>query len=187
MTYTVSQYLLDKSNIEDVIVKVPLYYDLRSYTSLLAECYAPTLLIDYTSLLSGTPFTTTSTEWVHNRVRPIVEGYLSSQHVTTGIVLPDLPQPSSSSSSSSPNHHHSRPTTIKVYAQVSGNLVTKPKEEGQSPRLAQNGGYLEAEVQRFDELEEKGENPWRITKYKFTKTWESGDGSVMDHARERVQ
>ncbi|KAK4205229.1 hypothetical protein QBC40DRAFT_271303 [Triangularia verruculosa] len=181
MTYTIPQYLLDKSNIEEVIVKVPLYYDLKSYSSLLSDCYAPVLLVDYTSLLGGQPFTISSTDWVTNRVAPIIQGYLSSQHVTTGIVLPDLPQPSS------PNQNHSRPTTVKVYAQVSGNLVSKDNNREGGTKLVQNGGYLEAEVKRFDDLEQEGKNPWRITMYKVVKGWESGDGGVMEHAREKIK
>ncbi|KAK4176127.1 hypothetical protein QBC36DRAFT_188274, partial [Triangularia setosa] len=156
----------------------PLYYDLRSYPLLLSECYAPQIQIDYTSILGGQPFTLPATEWVNNRVAPILDGYLSTQHVTSGVVFPGLPQPG-------PNH--SRPTTVKVYAQVSGNTVAKPGQDGARPKLAQNGGYLEAEVQRFDELEAKGGNPWRVTKYKVTKGWESGGAEVMEHAREKIR
>ncbi|VBB72098.1 Putative protein of unknown function [Podospora comata] len=170
MTYTVTQFLLDKSNIEEVILKVPLYYDLKTLPPLLNEVYAPNLTIDYTSLLGGTPLTISSHDWVHNHLAPIIEVYSSSQHVTTGIILPDLPQPGPDSS---------RPTTVKVCAQVAGNLVPK---DGKGPKLIQNGGLLEAEVERFESLEREGGNGWRITRYKVTKGWDNGAG-VMDVVR----
>lgn len=45
-------------------------------------------------------------------------------------------------------------------------------------------GLLEAELQRDAELEKQGINPWRITKYKVTKTWDKGDTTVLDSAKE---
>ncbi|KAK0667620.1 hypothetical protein QBC41DRAFT_323665 [Cercophora samala] len=178
MPYTVSQFLLDKTNIEEVILKVPLYYDLKSLPALLTEVYAPTLHIDYTSLLGGAPLTIPSHDWVHNYVSPLIEVYSSCQHVTCGIVLPDLPQPS---------ENHSRPATVTVLAQVAGHLVPKPPSgDGNAPKLVHNGGLLEAEVERFDGLEREGRNPWRITRYKVVKGWDNGAG-VMDAVKEKRQ
>jgi hypothetical protein len=70
-----------------------------------------------------------------------------------------------------------RPEKASLLAQVGGNLILK----GQSPssstqkNVIQNGGLLEAELVRNTELERKGTNPWRITKYKVVKKWGRGD------------
>lgn len=62
---------------------------------------------------------------------------------------------------------------------MAGNLVPK---DGKGPKLIQNGGLLEAEVERFESLKREGGNGWRITRYKVTKGWDNGAG-VMDVVR----
>ncbi|KAK4464146.1 hypothetical protein QBC42DRAFT_263998 [Cladorrhinum samala] len=173
-SYTIPQYLLDRANIHDTVAKIPLYYDTRNLSGLLDEVYAPEVHIDYTSIIGGEPFTITREEWIE-RVGKILEGFASTQHVTSGIIT-NLPQPTSQSST--------RPTTVTVHAQVSGNLVGHPSSPDGSATLSQNGGLLEAELQFFPSLESQSLNPWRITKYKTIKGWEKGDDSNLHQRRE---
>ncbi|KAL2136271.1 hypothetical protein VTI74DRAFT_4506 [Chaetomium olivicolor] len=167
--YDVHQYLLDRANIHDTILKVPIYYDTLNLSGLATEVYASTIDVDYTSILGGAPSTISRDDWVA-QVGGILDAVASSQHVTSGIIT-DLPQPSPTAS---------RPERVTVYAQVAGNIVGKSQSGDGTSALMQNGGLLEAELQRDDELERQGVNPWRITKYKVTKKWDSGGRTVFD-------
>ncbi|KAK4192796.1 hypothetical protein QBC35DRAFT_483410 [Podospora australis] len=176
MSYDTAQYLLDRANIHDTITKVPLYYDLRNIAGLRDEVYAQELYLDYTSILGGEPFTIARDEWV-DRASKIFESFSSTQHVTSGLVI-HLPQPNT------PGVR--RPDTVSLYAQVAGHMVGHPGPDGSSG-FAQNGGLLEAEVQRDPALEKKGQNPWRITKYKVIKRWNKGNDDVLSHAQQNYQ
>jgi len=167
-SYDVTQYLLDRANIHDTVTKVPLYYDTHN-TAALAEVYGPSIEIDYTSVLGGAPYTVSRAEWVAQAGR-LLDGFASSQHVTTGIIA-HLPQPGAGVA---------RPEKVSVQAQVRGNMIGKSQTgDGEAPFM-QNGGLLEAELQRDAELETRGQNPWRITKYKVIKKWDKGDPRVFD-------
>ncbi|KAG7292664.1 hypothetical protein NEMBOFW57_002701 [Staphylotrichum longicolle] len=172
-SYTIPQYLLDRANIHDTITKVPLYYDTHNLPGLLSEVYAPSIEIDYTSILGGTPYTVTRTAWV-DEVGSLLGKFASTQHVTSGIIT-SLPQPTANAT---------RPERVTVQAQAAGNMVSKTPTEGAAAQLMQNGGLLEAELVRDAVLESQGHNPWRITKYKVIKKWERGDKTVLDFAKE---
>jgi hypothetical protein len=60
----------------------PLYYDTHKLPGLLSEVYAPSLEIDYTSILGGTPLTVTRTAWV-DEVGTLLSNFASTQHVTS--------------------------------------------------------------------------------------------------------
>ncbi|KAL2262361.1 hypothetical protein VTK26DRAFT_1586 [Humicola hyalothermophila] len=170
--YTIPEYLLDRANIHDTVTKVPLYYDTTNLAGLAAEVYADSIEVDYTSLLGGEPYTISRQDFV-DKIRTIMDGFASCQHITTGVVA-NLPQPAPGAT---------RPETVLVRAQVNGNLVGKPSEDGTLP-LTQNGGLLEAELRRDLELEKQGINPWRITKYKVIKRWDRGETKVLDSAKD---
>ncbi|KAK4165788.1 hypothetical protein QBC43DRAFT_234500 [Cladorrhinum sp. PSN259] len=173
-SYELGDYLLDRANICDTILKVPLYYDLRNLAGLLNEVYAPEILIDYTSILGGEPFTIARLEWIE-RIAKIFEGFSATQHVTTGIVtsLPFPPLPK-------------RPSTVTIRAQANGSMVGHPSADG-TTALSQNGGILEAELTHDPELAAQSINPWRISKYKVIKSWERGDTAVLQHAQKHIQ
>ncbi|KAH6847466.1 hypothetical protein B0I37DRAFT_145504 [Chaetomium sp. MPI-CAGE-AT-0009] len=169
MPYDITQYLLDRANIHDTVTKVPLYYDTADLPSLLNNVYAPSIEIDYTSILGGAPFTVSRADWV-DRVGGMLQAFASSQHVTSGIIA-HLPQPGAGVT---------RPEKVAVQAQVAGNMVGKAEAGG---ALMQNGGLLEAELQWDAGLEAEGQNPWRISKYKVIKKWDKGDQGVLSSSK----
>ncbi|KAL2200038.1 hypothetical protein P885DRAFT_58227 [Corynascus similis CBS 632.67] len=166
-SYEIAQYLLDRANIHDTIIKVPFYYDTVNINGLESEVYGPSIEIDYTSIMGGSPFTVSRAEWVE-QADGLLHKFASSQHVTTGIVT-NLPQPG-------PNV--ARPEKVTVYAQVTASMIGKSEVTNGDALFVQNGGLLEAELTRYADLEKRAENPWRITKYKYTKKWNKG--SVLD-------
>ncbi|KAK4035389.1 hypothetical protein C8A01DRAFT_48384 [Parachaetomium inaequale] len=172
-SYDIPQYLLDRANIHDTVTKVPLYYDTANLPGLLTEIYAPSIGIDYTSILGGAPYTASRADWVE-QVGGILDKFASTQHVTTGIIA-HLPQPGA---------NVARPETVTVHAQAGGSMVGKSESGDGRAALVQNGGLLEVELQRDSELEKQGQNPWRITKYKVTKKWDRGDATVLDLSKE---
>ncbi|GAB1310848.1 hypothetical protein MFIFM68171_01058 [Madurella fahalii] len=171
--YDTLQYLLDRANIHDVISKVPLYYDTCNLEGLTNEVYADEIHVDYTSILGGEPFVIPRSEWV-DKIDVIMKGFASTQHVTSCIIA-DLPQPAPGAT---------RPEKVNVLAEANGAMVGL--DETASP-LTINGGLLVAEVKRDIALENQGLNPWRITKYKVVKKWDSGDASVFDRAKKSMQ
>lgn len=107
--YEATTYLLDRSNIEDTVRKLVspgnqpiveyqpetfnrsqtdtkttkyLYYDTGSGTGLDNEVFAPEILVDYGSLMSGGPKTRNGPEWA-KKVEGLVKGFSSTQHVVT--------------------------------------------------------------------------------------------------------
>ncbi|KAH6650256.1 hypothetical protein F5144DRAFT_38779 [Chaetomium tenue] len=174
-SYGITQYLLDRANIHDTVTKVPLYYDTVNIPALHAEVYGPSIEIDYTSVLGGAPYTISRDEWIA-RIGVLLDAFESSQHVTSGIIA-HLPQP---------GEGVTRPEKVLVQAQVSGNMIGKLQAggSGEAPFM-QNGGLLEAELQRDEEIEAKGQNPWRITKYKVIKKWDKGDPKVFDFSSKK--
>ncbi|KAK4128893.1 hypothetical protein N657DRAFT_608737 [Parathielavia appendiculata] len=167
-SYDIAQYLLDRANIHDTVTKVPLYYDTHNLAGLESEVYAPTIEIDYTSILGGEPRLVSRADWI-DEVGGILNKFAASQHVTTGIII-HLPQPGA---------RVARPDKVTVYAQVGGNLVGKSEGGDSTVRLTQNGGLLEADLICDADLEKQGQNPWRISKYKVTKKWDRGDTTVV--------
>ncbi|KAK3310646.1 uncharacterized protein B0T15DRAFT_489312 [Chaetomium strumarium] len=178
-SYDIAQYLLDRANIQDTVTKNSLYYDTRNISGLANEVYAASILIDYTSILGGEPTTLSRTEWLE-QAQGILQTFESSQHLISGIII-DLPQPAPASSSggtttTTTTTMATRPEKASLMAHVGGNMILKGQP---SSNVIQNGGILEAELQRDPELEKQGVNPWRITKYKVIKKWGNGPGDKV--------
>ncbi|KAK4105396.1 hypothetical protein N658DRAFT_503547 [Parathielavia hyrcaniae] len=167
-SYDIVQYLLDHANIHDTVTKVPLYYDTHNLSGLESEVYAPTIEIDYTSILGGEPRVVSRADWIDEAGR-ILNNFAASQHITTGIIT-HLPQPG-------PNVI--RPDKVTVHAQARGNMVGKSDGGDATVRLTQNGGLLEADLVWDADLERQGQNPWRISRYKVIKKWDRGDTTVV--------
>ncbi|KAH6657722.1 hypothetical protein BKA67DRAFT_532915 [Truncatella angustata] len=165
--YDIQTYLLDKSNIEDTIQKQVLYYDLKDVSLLEQEVYAPECIIDYTAMFGGEPWHTTSKDWAKEVVE--LTGTLdSAQHYLSGILV-RLPQPGSNG--------NGRPETCTAIANGGAHMVRQEAEGGQ---LLHNGGRQDYEVVRLPELEEQGENPWRIRTQKITPLWTKGNPRVLE-------
>jgi hypothetical protein len=184
-SYTVTQYLLDRANIHDTVCKLvstikhqklkskqstktphkTLYYDENNPSGLASEVYAHELTLDY-SALTGNPATVLTGEACATSVSKIIAKYDSTQHLNSNIVI-DLPQPGAA---------RQRPDTASVKAQVNAHMVKRAARGGP---LMQNGGLVHYELARIPELEEKGVNPWRVTKHQVAMIgWENGNQAV---------
>ncbi|KAK0190452.1 hypothetical protein F5146DRAFT_1137287 [Armillaria mellea] len=146
--YLAIDYLLDKANIHDTVIKGVLYYDLQRWDDLEREVFADKIHVDYTSLFGG--------EAVDVKRKDQIEAYKGSfkrveksQHLTTSLLI-DLPQPGSVPP----------PKKVQVYANYIITLVPKDGEKG----LVQNGGRYLVEVSRITPSD--GGNPWRMSSIK---------------------
>ncbi|RYP20381.1 hypothetical protein DL765_002839 [Monosporascus sp. GIB2] len=159
--YDIQTYLLDRANIHDTLSRLPIYYDTKSTEGLIKDVFAPRVEIDYTSILGGQPTHTTGEEWART-LQPMLEAFDASQHVYTGFLI-ELPQPGQNSA---------RPESCTVVSHGGAHIV-------RNGSLVHNGGLAYFELVRLKHLEEKGLNPWRISKQKYEMAWEEGDKEVM--------
>ncbi|KAI1855587.1 hypothetical protein JX265_005990 [Neoarthrinium moseri] len=164
-SYDIQTYLLDRANVEDVLLKQVLFYDHRDEKGLKDEVYAPECIIDYTVMFGGEPLKTTNEEWAAEAIK-IVKTLDASQHVNAGILV-QLPQPGAKS--------RGRPDKCTAISNGNGHMVREAADGG--PNM-HTGGKQEYELVRLPELEAKGENPWRITKQKFIPVWSEGNSEV---------
>ncbi|KAK9416460.1 hypothetical protein SUNI508_01877 [Seiridium unicorne] len=185
-SYDILTYLLDKSNIQDTIFKQVLYYDLNNGSGLENEVYAPECIIDYTAMFGGEPLKTTNKEWAGEAINIIKLLDASQHHISLSLelgsrgILTDspkpsgaviqLPQPNSSSGTS-------KPDTCTAIANGGAHMVRKAAEGGP---MTHNGGRQVYEMIRLRDLEERGENPWRIYKQKIVPIWTEGNPRVTD-------
>ncbi|RYP57942.1 hypothetical protein DL769_009189 [Monosporascus sp. CRB-8-3] len=159
--YDIQTYLLDRANIHDTLTRLPIYYDTKSTEGLIKDVFAPRVEVDYTSILGGQPNHTTGEEWART-LQPMLDAFDSTQHVYTGLLI-ELPQPGQNSV---------RPESCTVVAYGSAHMV-------RNSSLKHNGGLVYFEFVRLKDLEEKGLNPWRISKQKVEMAWEEGNKEVM--------
>ncbi|ETS75213.1 hypothetical protein PFICI_13697 [Pestalotiopsis fici W106-1] len=165
-SYDIQTYLLDKSNIEDTIHKQVLYYDLQYAEGLEEEVYTSECVIDYTAMFGGEPITFKSREWAED-VTNLIKKFDHAQHYASGVVV-RLPQPGPKAV---------RPSTVTAIGNGGAHMVRQAAEGGP---ITHNGGRAEYEVVRVPELEEKGENPWRIRVQKIIPIWADGNLRVME-------
>ncbi|KAI2626069.1 hypothetical protein GGS26DRAFT_563155 [Hypomontagnella submonticulosa] len=163
--YDTQTYLLDRANVHDTVIKLTMNLDLRSFDGLVKEVYAPQVVIDYTSMFGGKPMETTNEEWAKS-LEPMMAGFDAMQHIVMGLLI-KLPQPTNGVA---------RPDKCTVIANVTGHLFRRAARGGP---MMHNGGRYVLDLERFPELEKKGENPWRITVHKTDAIWEDGSSDVM--------
>ncbi|KAI2616064.1 hypothetical protein GGR54DRAFT_248279 [Hypoxylon sp. NC1633] len=169
-TYDVQTYLLDKANIETTVNRLTINVDLEEWDNLISQVYAPEVVIDFTSLSGGKPHVTTNEAWVKGLLRKM-KGFDSAQHIVTNLVI-ELPQPIKGAR---------RPNKCIVHAQVNGHMFRRAAKGGP---MIHNGGRYVLELVRLPELEEKGENPWRVSKQAIFVVWDAGNTDVMsEYAR----
>ncbi|KAL0935188.1 uncharacterized protein CTRU02_209779 [Colletotrichum truncatum] len=167
MAYDIPTYLLDRANIHDTITTLGHALDAGDKTLLTTKVYAQEIDLDYAAFFGADgPTHATSEDWSRTALAA-VDGMTATQHIVTSIVA-YLPQPSASASE--------RPGTCKAVANVSASLV---REGARGGALMQNGGHYEFELVRVKELEEQGQNPWRISFHKAVPTWENGNWAVF--------
>ncbi|KAI1251780.1 hypothetical protein MGN70_006349 [Eutypa lata] len=169
--YDIQSYLFDRANIQDTLTRMPLCIDTKSIDGLIKDVYAPEVEIDYTSLLGGEPSKTTGEGWSRS-LEPLGKVFDSTQHVYTSFLI-ELPQPSPSTSS---KNSPARPDSCTVVAYGGAHMMRKGAEGGS---LIHNGGIAYFEVVRLRDLEERGENPWRISKQRVVMLWEDGNKELV--------
>ncbi|KAI1384151.1 uncharacterized protein F4822DRAFT_62599 [Hypoxylon trugodes] len=163
--YDIQTYLLDRANVHDTVTRLCLNLDLRSNEGLVNDVYASQVVIDYTSMFGGKPLETTSEEWATS-LKPSMNRFDGQQHIVTGLLI-KLPQPAKGVA---------RPDKCSVVANVTGHLVRKAARGGP---IMHNGGRYVLDLVRLPELEQKGVNPWRISKQVTVLSWEDGSSDVM--------
>ncbi|KAK8101326.1 hypothetical protein PG999_011700 [Apiospora kogelbergensis] len=174
--YTIQQYLLDRANIQDTVSKITLYYDTENASALADECYAPgEVTIDYTSMFGGKPLVVSNQEWAASAIGTM-RPFDAKQHVLAGLVIEQLPQPAATATV--PDH-------CEVITNVNGHIMRKAAATSESAaggvgNMVHNGGRYEFELVRIKELEEAGENPWRVRRHKCILTWSDGNNRVME-------
>ncbi|KAI5891576.1 uncharacterized protein SCHCODRAFT_02504998 [Schizophyllum commune H4-8] len=163
MPYDATQWLVDRANIHDTVIALMLYVDTRQFDRVASEVLATELLVDYTSLLGGEPYTISNTEQAK-----MWEGMLTKLHATQhGILSPlvDLGQPSA---------EREAPKTATALVNGGATLVRKSADD---ETIVQNGGRYELELTRTATA--PGTNPWRISKMKAIGIWSKGDTQAM--------
>ncbi|KAI5927295.1 hypothetical protein F4810DRAFT_650181 [Camillea tinctor] len=171
-SYDIHSYLLDRANIHDTVTRLTFHIDTKSVEGLINEVYAPNLVIDYTSMFGGEPQQTTGEEW-SQKVGSMMARYDETHHVVTGLLI-QLPQPTSKAN---------RPDKCTVLSNVTAHMV---RRNVKGEPIVHDGGRYILDLIRLPELEEKEENPWRISKQAFTASWYDGNMEVLNAASENV-
>ncbi|KAK8046287.1 hypothetical protein PG996_014351 [Apiospora saccharicola] len=149
----------------------PLHYDTDNSDALADECYAPgEVIIDYTSMFAGEPLTVSNRKWAADAI-DTMRVFDAKQHVMTGLVIGQLPQPSAT--------NIPLPDHCTAVANVNGHIQRKAAAAewsvaGGAGSMAHNG------LVRIKGLEEAGQNPWRVRKHKCILTWSDGNPHVME-------
>ena len=161
MTYSTSDYLLDRANIHDTVTKLYLLTDLQLWDRLAAEVPASNgIVLDYSKIF-GSPPSQLSSDGLVQQWKSLMEKMTSTEHIVTGLLI-DLPQPG-----------EEKPMKAKVIASVFVNLFREGVEGGNH---TSNGGRCEVELVR-----EEGEgNPWRIEVFRaMGGFWSTGNGKIL--------
>ncbi|KAI8965804.1 hypothetical protein F5Y11DRAFT_367249 [Daldinia sp. FL1419] len=151
--YDVQTYLLDRANIHDTVTRWTFHCDQKSTEGLIKDVYAPQVVLDYTSIFGGHPFETNKEDWAKT-ISSAAATFDNCQHIVTGLII-ELPQPSSGAT---------RPEQCQ--AAIGGPIM-------------HDGARLALELIRIPELEQKGENPWRLGKQIVDVAWEQGNKDVI--------
>ncbi|KAI1641373.1 hypothetical protein F4809DRAFT_636662 [Biscogniauxia mediterranea] len=165
-SYDIQTWLLDRANIHDTVTRLTFHIDTKSVEGLINEVYAPNLVLDYTSMFGGEPQETTGNEW-GQKVGSMMARYDETHHVVTGLLI-QLPQPTNQAG---------RPDKCTVISNVTAHMVRRNVKGGP---IVHDGGRYILDLIRLPELEEKGENPWRISKQTFTAAWYDGNMEVLN-------
>ncbi|KXJ91369.1 hypothetical protein Micbo1qcDRAFT_233882 [Microdochium bolleyi] len=167
--YDVQTFLLDKVNIHDTITRMMLGYDDRDSKSLRDKVYASNVLMDYSALLGTEPTDYPVEDWLEYLFRA-TEGFDATQHTAQDMLI-ELPQPTNGAT---------RPKTVAVAAYVNAHMVRRDARGGP---MMHNGGRSYFELEHFQEIEDAGENPWRIRKMRVQPAWEDGNSAVLEGAK----
>ncbi|KAK6839940.1 hypothetical protein PG987_005806 [Apiospora arundinis] len=165
--YTIPNYLLDKENIRDTVLRMMFAYDERDSETLVNAVYTPEVTINYDATLLGNGSEDmSSTEWA-KRLEHLHDRFDTTQHIVHNLLV-KLPQPSATGTGP-------RPEICKVVAYAHG-IFYKRDDEGRPTIMARRqGGRYDLELVRLDLKEDSGENegnPWRIKVQNVRLDWQ---------------
>ena len=162
MSYSTTDFLFDRANIHDTVLKLYLYSD-RKQWDLFPTIIAPEMTLDYTRMFGGQPRTVSPADLVETWT-PYLNKLTASQHVMASVLI-DLPQPGTSEK--------------VVKANVDTNVIVHLVREGfEGGDQTSNGGRAELEVVKVSEDPASG-NPWRISALKVIPVWKDGNTKVL--------
>ncbi|KAI1660052.1 hypothetical protein F4813DRAFT_401047 [Daldinia decipiens] len=190
-SYDIQTYLLDRTNIHDTVTRFTFNCDRKSRNGLVQDVYAPQIALDYTSMFGSQPFETTKEEWAKTITSAAATYDKSTFDYPRGLII-ELPQPFNNTP---------RPDKCRVFANVTAHMVRQVVKGGpimhvgvsllplvQYPQYFKlgstdgstyNQSRLNFDVIRIPQLEQKGENPWRISKQVVDISWEQGNMDVI--------
>ncbi|KAH7906625.1 hypothetical protein BJ138DRAFT_610733 [Hygrophoropsis aurantiaca] len=158
-TYTTLQYLLDRANISDTVTSMSAFLDRRDFNGLAEKVFAKDeVTIDYTQLWEKEVYRQAEI-W-----RTMTHFLTSCQHIITGIMFDDLPQPEGDVPT---------PQKVKASANV---LVTLRRDGIMGDSTVQSGSVYNVELIRVPGI---SGNPWRISYLQAQSTWSKGNMEVM--------
>ncbi|KAJ6616467.1 hypothetical protein B0H10DRAFT_1395958 [Mycena sp. CBHHK59/15] len=162
-TYSVSDYLLDRVNIQDTITAMTWHVDRKNWDDL-SSVFTDKLVMDYTSILGGGPVDTTAVDQAQTW-KSMLEYIDSTQHVVAGILI-KLPQPISDT-----------PVGIPAVAECSCNCsVTLMRSAAHGDPIQQSGGHYKFKLLRG--APSPSGNPWRISYMKADLAFMKGNADV---------
>ncbi|KAI0005666.1 hypothetical protein F4779DRAFT_597888 [Xylariaceae sp. FL0662B] len=161
--YDVQDYLLDRANIHDTIFRMILSFDTKTTKTLVTSVYTPRPYIDYSEVLGGSPQEMSSEVWAKS-LDPVLDAFDSTQHTVQDLLI-ELPQPTTKKAIK-------QPQSCNVIAYAVAWLYRRDSEGQPRVMVRRNGARYELEMVRVKELEEKGENPWRVSKHKLVFTFQ---------------
>ncbi|KAJ7500020.1 hypothetical protein FB451DRAFT_1207232 [Mycena latifolia] len=166
-TYSVTDYLLDRANIRDVITRMAWYVD-RQEWDLLSGGFTDELVMDYTELFGGEPAHLTNT--AQAQVWKGMLGYLDATiHVFTGVLV-DLPQPGAIGP----------PTEASC---TCNGLVALRRNAAHGDPLTQSGAYYTFKLKK---VASATGNPWRVSLMEAHLTYMKGNADVTKNPETNV-
>ena len=162
-SYTATDFLLDRANIHDIVVKLYLYSDRKQWDKF-EEIIAPEMILDYTAMFGGQPRTVSPAALVETW-KPFLNKLTRTQHVMASILI-NLPQPGSTTE---------KVTKATVDANAIVNLIREGFEGGDR---TSNGGRGELEVFKISDDPAFG-NPWRISGLRVIPVWMAGNTKIL--------
>ncbi|KIJ66866.1 hypothetical protein HYDPIDRAFT_85834 [Hydnomerulius pinastri MD-312] len=166
VAYSVSQYLLDRTNIHDTITRLVTYSDCRDFERLGTEVFASEVTIDNSLITSEEPQSRPGKDEAQAWGK-YLERFTATQHLMTSILV-NLPQPAPTWNITVPN---------KATASASA-LVTFRKDRARGDTTVQHGSYYTFDLMRQAGVDPSF-NPWRISQMKGHPFWFKGNMDVM--------
>ncbi|KAJ7513076.1 hypothetical protein B0H11DRAFT_1948611 [Mycena galericulata] len=167
-SYSATDYLLDRANIQDTINRMAWYIDRKDWDKV-ATVFSEKVTMDYSSMLGGEPYETTPVAQAQTW-KGMLEYIDATLHGVNGIVV-ELPQPSAD-------------TSIKPPTEASATcspLVFLRRDAAQGGAILQNGGAWKFKFTKS--APDATGNPWRISFMKADLLFTIGNSDVTKNPK----